>query len=305
VSQSKPYICSAIGTPLDAADRLDVSGLQAHLEDQTQAGIDGVLVGGTMGAMQLLSWAAYEQLVRVSAETWRNTGEVLVGIGDVSLARTRERLQLVNELPVDGAVVLTPYFLSYSQAELIAYFETLADESRAPLFLYDLPQRTGTALAVETVARLSEHPNIAGIKCSGDLGEARRLMDAVRGSKFRVIVAQSQLLDVLIQGGVYQHLDGVYCLAPRLSRKIADAAARGERETAADLTRRLCGLLTMLRKYGVFSAMTALLNARGVSGSFAPLPHQPLSLASRDELLAEPAVKSAMALEESLAPVAA
>ncbi|MEX2170931.1 MAG: dihydrodipicolinate synthase family protein [Pirellulales bacterium] len=299
----KPYICSAIGTPLDVEEQLDPNGLRAHFEDQARAGIHGVLVGGTMGAMPLLTWRTYEQLVRASADYWPVHGELLVGVSDLSFARTRERIQLVNELPIDGAVALAPYFLSYSQADLIQYFEALAAESRAPLFLYDLPQRTGIALTVETVLRLSEHPNIAGIKCSGDLSEARRLIDSLRGSDFRVIVAQAPLLDVLLRTGMNQHVDGVYCLVPQLTRRIAEAATRGDGETAAELTRRLCSLLLMLRKYGVFPAMTALLNTRGISGSFAPRPHQPLTSAVRESLLAEGAVRDALTFEES--PVAA
>lgn len=297
----KPYICSAIGTPLDADDQLDPSGLRTHLEDQANAGIHGVLVAGTMGAMPLLTWRAYEQLVRASAEYWPGHGELLVGVGDLSFARSRERIQFVNELPIDGAVALTPYFLPYSQAELIQYFEALASDSRAPLYLYDLPQRTGNALAVETVLQLSEHPNIAGIKCSGDLSEARRLIDSLRGSDFRVILAQVPLLDVLLRAGMHEHVDGVYCMVPQLTRKIADAAMRGDGETAAELTRRLCGLLMMLRKYGVYAAMTALLNSRGFEGNFAPRPHQPLTSAARESLLAEGAVRDALAFEESLA----
>jgi 4-hydroxy-tetrahydrodipicolinate synthase len=256
-----------------------------------------------MGAMPLLTWATYRQLIRTSVEAWRNKGELLVGVSDLSFARTRERLQLVNDLPVDGTVALTPYFLTYSQSDLIAYFESLADESKAPLYLYDLPQRTGIALAVETVLRLSEHPDIAGIKCSGDLAETRRLIDALRGSKFRVIVAQAPLLDVLLHAGIHEHVDGVYSLAPRLTRNIADAAVRGDRDKSAELTRRLGALLMMLRKYGVFPAMTALLNSRGISGNFAPRPHQSLSPAARDALLAEPAIENSMAFEETFAPI--
>lgn len=300
----KPYICSAVGTPLAADDHLDARGLRFHLEDQVLAGIDGVLVGGTMGAMPLLTGKTYEQLVRAGVEAFRGKGELLIGVSDLSFARTRERIQLVNELPVDGAVALTPYFLTYSQAELIRYFEALAAESRAPLYLYDLPQRTGIAIAVETVFRLSKHPNIAGIKCSGDLSEARRLMDAVRGSRFRVIVAQAPLIDVLFRAGIHEHVDGVYCLVPRLTRRIADAATRGQWEISAELTRRLFGLLMMLRKYGVFPAMTALLNARGISGNFAPQPHQPLAPAAREALLAEALVTDAVAFEESFAAAA-
>src|SRR5215216_4814407 len=114
---SKPYICSAIGTPLDEDDGLCADGLRRHLDEQAAAGISGVLVGGTMGTMPLLTNRTYGQLVQKAVEYWSGKGELLVGVGDLSFARTRERIRLVNELPIDGAVILSPFFLPFSQAD--------------------------------------------------------------------------------------------------------------------------------------------------------------------------------------------
>ena len=136
---SDMYICTAIGTPLDEDDNLCADGLRRHLEDQASAGIPGVLVGGTMGVMPLLTSRTYGQLVHKAVEYWSGRGEILVGVGDLSFSRTRERIQLANELPIDGVVALTPFFLPYSQADLIEYFQDLADVSSSPLYLYDLP----------------------------------------------------------------------------------------------------------------------------------------------------------------------
>lgn len=289
------FIYSAIGTPLDSNEGLSYDGLRAQLEDHAQAGIDGLLVAGTMGCMPLLTGTTYADLAAKSAEFWRGRGELLIGVGDLSFARTRERVRLCNELQIDGVVALTPFFLSYTQAELIEYFQALAAEARAPLFLYDLPQRTGIALEVETVQKLAEHPNIAGIKCSGDLGQTRRLIDAVEGSDFRVVVAQAPLMDYLIRNGVRDFLDGVYCIVPKLVRGIADAADGGDWAASSARSQLLNGLLSMLRKYGVFPATTALLNHRGIPGNYAPRPHFPLSAEQREQLLAEPAIIAALA----------
>ena len=165
---NRPYLISAIGTPVTENDDLHIDGLAAHLAAQANALINGILVAGSMGLMQLLADGTYRELIARSVEQWRGRGELLVGVGDTSFARTRDRIRLVNDYPVDGTVVLSPYFVNFSQSELIEYFQALAAESKAPLFLYDLPQRTRTSLSVETILRLSETPNIAGIKCSGD-----------------------------------------------------------------------------------------------------------------------------------------
>lgn len=288
---NKSYLCSAVGTPLTADEMLHSEGLRAHLEDQQNVGIDGILAAGTMGAMQLLTINTYETLIRLCAQIW-NKGELLVGVGDMSYSRTMERLQIVNELDVDGVVLLPPFFLTYTQFELFEYFSSIARNSRSPVYLYDLPQRTGVSLENETVLRLAEHFNIAGIKCSGDLARTRRLCDALRGSEFRIIIAQSSMIDVLLRAGFQQHVDGIYCFAPRLAREIVDAGERNDWELAAGKTRMLDDLLMTIVKYGVFPAMTTLLNWRGIPGNFAPRPHCPLTPETRERLLAEPAIRA-------------
>jgi len=173
-------LISAICTPLTEDDSLHIDGLAAHLEDQWRNGIHGVLIGGTMGLMQLLDDATYGDLVRHSVELARGRGEILVGVGDTSFTRTLGRIRCVEQFDVDGVVALAPFFFQLEQAELIAYFKELADQSKKPLYLYDLPQRTRTNLQLKTVLELSKHPNIRGIKCSGEWSATRRT-DGPRG----------------------------------------------------------------------------------------------------------------------------
>jgi dihydrodipicolinate synthase/N-acetylneuraminate lyase len=84
---------------------------RAHLDDQAQAHVDGVLVAGTMGAMPLLTHRTYEQLIRASVEQWSSYGGVLVGGGDLSFERTKVRIRFVNGLRIDGAVIFAVFFV--------------------------------------------------------------------------------------------------------------------------------------------------------------------------------------------------
>jgi 4-hydroxy-tetrahydrodipicolinate synthase len=289
----KTYLCSAVGTPLTEDDTLHLEGLQLHLEDQQTSGMDGILIAGTMGAMQLLTGSTYESLVRHSSSLW-SQGELLVGVGDMSVARTMERLSIVNDLEVDGVVVLPPFFLSYTQADLCEYFEWIAKSSRYPVYLYDLPQRTGVTLETDTILRLAEHPNIRGIKCSSDLSRTRRLCDLLRGEEFRIIVAQTMVIDVLLRAGFRQHVDGVFCIAPHLVREIAAAAEQGDWVTASQRTGLLNDFLMTIVHYGVFPGMTVILNSKGIPGNYAPRPHRPLPFDVGERLLSEPAVRNAI-----------
>ena len=283
-------LIAAVGTPLTQSDGLHRDGLEAHLTDQWSNGMTGVLVGGTMGAMQMLTESTYRRLVESAIEISRGKGEVMVGAGDTSFARTREKIQFLNDRKVDATVVLCPFFLRFGQEELIDYFTALANISKHPLFLYDLPGLTGVQLALDTVQQLARHPQIQGIKCSGDVSTTRQLLDSVPAG-FRVIVAQADLVDVLMHHGVREHLDGVFSLAPSWVKAIERSAQKNDWETAAAWQQRLSALLRLLKKYGVFQVYTLLLNERGIPGNFVPAPIRALSEDDRSTLLRQPVVK--------------
>lgn len=300
-------LIAAVCTPLDDDGRLHEAGLRLHLEDQWQAGIDGVLLGGTMGLLQLLADDTWQALARQGAAACRGRGEVLVGVGDCSYDRTRERIRAVDGLPIDGVVVLAPYFIRFPADDLAVYYEALADLSARPLYLYDLPARTGVKLEPALVCRLARHPNIRGIKVSDDWSTTRQLAHALRESgapdTFRVIPAQPLLVDVLAREGADGNLDGLFALAPAWTRAIVAAVEAGDHARAADGQRRLVRLLDAVRApWQLFPACTALLNARGIPGSVAPRPMRPLDAAQREQLLAMPVIRELLAASAPLRP---
>ena len=263
---------TAIGTPLTNDDLLHTDGLAAQLEDQSQAGIDGVLVGGTMGLTPLLMDSTWLELVEQSLQLGAGRFEMLIGVGDTSFARTLGKLECVNGMQgVDSVVVLTPYFIQFSQDELVDYFTMLANASRFPLYLYDLPVLTGSPLTTELVVRLSQIPNIAGMKCSGDYAQTRKWMELVDG-EFRFVVAQPDLVDVVLRDGVRHQLDGIFAVAPHWVKAVGAAAANGCWEEAAKWQEQLTALRQQMLGVGIWGSFTAVMNARGIPGRFAPRP---------------------------------
>lgn len=284
-------LISAVGTSLTSDESLHVEGLEAILSAQWASGIDGVLVAGTMGLLQLLRDETYARLVEESVRLCRGKGELLIGVGDAGFARTADRIRYTNRFAIDGVVVVTPYLVRFQGAELKDYFLALADVAKAPLFLYDLPSLTGVRLETDMVLELSEHPNIAGIKCSGSLEDS---LDLIRRADpaFRVIVAKADQVDTLCKQGIRHHLDGVFSLVPEWTNNIARAAENGDWAAAAAAQRLVCETLKVLHQYGVFPTYSALLNARGIPGSFAPRPLRPLAESTLRALLESPLVES-------------
>ena len=280
-----PHMVTAISTPLSEEDTLHEEGLEILIDDQFEAGINGILIGGTMGAMQLLTDTTYSQLIRRSIAFARGRGELFAGAGDVSFARTRQRIQFLNTLPLDGILVLPPFFLaSYSAEEMLDYYSALADESQLPLYLYDVPQVTRVKLEMETVLKLAEHANIAGIKCSDEPSYTRQLIDRA-GDHFRVIMAAPLLLDVFLHQGIAEHVDGIFCLCPRQIAAIGCAAVQQDWELAAMVQQGVNRTMRLLRKYDVWRPYTALMNTLGTPGRMKPRPHRQWSAAETEEFL--------------------
>lgn len=286
----KACFISAIGTPLDANENLHEEGLERLVERQWSAGIQGVLVAGTMGLLQLLRDGTYRRLVERTAELANGSGEVLVGCGDTSLARTREKIEYLNNFTLDGVVALSPYFIRFSQEELFDYYWSLADLSRHPFYIYEIPCRTGVGLEHLTVERLAEHPNLRGIKCSREWEWTEELIRRL-GERLRIIVVQLEQMDSLLEQGVMEHLDGIFSLVPAWTTELGKAVARGDRAQAAEYRRRIVHLRDVLRRFGSFQTATALWNAQGIPGNFAPAPMRQLSEQQREQLFDDPVIK--------------
>lgn len=275
-------------------------GMRRHLEDQWDAGLEGVLVAGSMGLLQLLRDEAFEELLPLSVEVSRGRGRLLVGAGDTSHARTRARIDFLNNFDLDGVVLVAPYFMHFTQEELYGYFSSLADHSRNPVYLYDVPVRIGVRLEIPLVERLSTHRNIRGIKSSTDVPTTRNLVERL-GGRFEVIVSQVLLADQLMQAGYTSHLDGLYALAPQWAADLARAASQGEWDSARAIQHRFSRLLDVLVPAAVFPGCDVILNARGVGGTCAPAPYAPLSPDAAERLLATPIVQELLGITASAA----
>lgn len=286
----KACFIAATVTPLDDDEHLHEEGLRRLLERQWAAGIHGVLAAGTMGAMQLLRDGTYRTLVERSIAISGGQGELLVGCGDTSLARTREKIEFLNSHTLDGVVALSPYFLNFSQEELFDYYWSLADLSRHPFYLYEIPARTGVELEHITVQRLAEHPNVRGIKCSREWAWTEELIRRL-GDRLRIIVVQLEQIDSLLLQGVTNHLDGIFSIIPSWTMELGKAVADGDQSRAAEYRRRIVHLRDLLRRFGSFQTATALLNAQGIPGNFAPAPMRSLSQEQKKLLFDDPVVQ--------------
>lgn len=287
---------TAIGTPLTEDDQLHVEGLDRHIDDQAEAGIDSLLVAGTMGLLPLQTDTVWHQLIEQSVALNRGRFEMLVGATDVSTPRALARIDFLNGVEgVDGVVIMAPGLFKFTPSQYVSYFSDLADASRYPLYLYDLEPVTGVHLSVDTVLTLAEHPNIAGIKLSANVPEAVRLQTRLNGSPFRLIIAEPVISDMLFRHGYAEHLDGIYAIAPHWAVSLAEAVRRDDWEGADSWQWKLTQIKELFLELPFSEVFTALMNLRGFPGKFAPRPMSQPGAAFIDELRQQPVVRELLA----------
>jgi len=292
-----PYLTNAICTPLTENESLHKEGLEAHLDAQWKMGAKGILIGGSMGQMQCLKNDTYNDLIREGLAMSRGQGERLVGVGDTCFERTMDRVRFTEQFDADGIVVLPPYLWKPDRAGIIAYYKTIADQSKKPVFIYHLPVITGVQMDFEMIKELSRHSNIAGIKLSCDYAFTHQVRTMVP-SNFRIIPAQPHLLVPLFRVGVIENLDGIYSVFPGLMRRLIDACASENWSVADECQLDLSAMLQIVVNYGVLPACGKLLNAQGVQGKVHMFPiANDMPPGQAEKLMAEPLVKKVLAYQ--------
>lgn len=160
---------TAMITPMTSDGAVDFDGA-ARLADHLVTAMrnDGIVVNGTTGEAPTTSEAEKEQLLRVVVQAVGDRAKVVAGVGENATAHTIQLAKAAERAGVDGLLVVTPYYNKPPQPALVAHFTAVADATDLPVLIYDIPGRTGMAVATETLVRLAEHRRIVGVKDAKD-----------------------------------------------------------------------------------------------------------------------------------------
>jgi 4-hydroxy-tetrahydrodipicolinate synthase len=169
---------TAMITPMTADGAVDYDGA-ARLADYlvTEMRNDGLVISGTTGESPTTTDAEKEQLLRAVIGAVGDRATVVAGVGTNDTAHTCELARQAERAGAAALLVVTPYYSKPPQSGLVAHFTKVADSSGLPVMLYDIPGRTGTAIATQTLVRLADHPRIVAVKdAKGDFGAGSEVM---------------------------------------------------------------------------------------------------------------------------------
>lgn len=220
----------ALVTPFDADGSLREEAL-LEVADHVADAVDFVVPCGSTGEAPLLTDDERARVVELVADAV--DCPVVAGTGGPGYRTTLARTERAAEVGADAALVVTPFYYGHDGRTLSAYYRDLADESPVPIYLYQIPGYTGTALSPETVESLASHPNVAGMKdSSGDVGRFQRYADRTADAEFSLLVGSGSVyaaaLDAGADGGILALANLVPGLAAGIYRRHGEdpAAAR-------------------------------------------------------------------------------
>ena len=169
---------TAMITPMTADGGVDYDGaarLATYLVDEMRN--DGLVISGTTGESPTTTDAEKERLLRAVIEAVGDRAAIVAGVGTNDTAHTLRAGPPGRAGRGAGLLLVTPYYNKPPQSGLVAHFTKAADATGLPVILYDIPGRTGTPIATESLLQLAEHPRIVAVKdAKGDLGAGSQVM---------------------------------------------------------------------------------------------------------------------------------
>jgi len=221
-------------TPLLSAEELDVPALHRIVSHVIDGGVDGIFLMGTTGEGPLLCEQLKVSLIEAGSEAVAGRVPLLIGITHTSLVEAVSLAEAAYHAGATAVVAAAPYYLPASQLEIRSYFEQLADASPLPVLLYDMPGCVKTVLEPKTIAALSEHPNVIGLKDStGDVDHFRAVRAALPDpDAFPVLIGPERLMVELRRAGAVGAVSAGANVFPRQFAKLNAAIESGDTETA-------------------------------------------------------------------------
>lgn len=263
-SHDQPFgrVLTAMVTPFTRDGSLDLDGaarLATHLVDQ---GNDGLVISGTTGESPTTTDREKTDLIHAVVGAVGERAHVVAGVGTNDTAHSIELAREAEKAGASALLVVSPYYSKPPQAGLHAHFTAIADATGLPVMLYDIPGRTGVAIATETLVRLAEHERIVAVKdAKDDLAEASWVL--ARTDLAFYSGTDMLNLPLLSIGGVGFVSVVAHVVTPQLV-ELVDAFDAGDMLRAREMHQQLLPVYEgMFRTQGVILAKAAL-NALGL-----------------------------------------
>jgi len=232
----------ALVTPFKNGE-VDWQSLEGLVEFHLRSGTHGIVPCGTTGESATLSHQEHDDVIKAVIKAVNKRVPVIAGTGSNSTAEAVRLTQEAEKAGADGALMISPYYNRPTQEGIYQHYKKVASEVGIPIIVYNIPGRTGSKIEPETLARLSEIKNIAGVKeATGSVDQA---IDVIRlcGDSLAVYSGEDSLIFSLMALGGKGVISTVANVAPRETAQLAEACLKGNWEKGREWQFKLLPLI--------------------------------------------------------------
>lgn len=237
---------TALVTPFDEKGRFDKEAYGKIIEEQVKAGVQGICPCGTTGESATLSHEEHGTVIREAVKYAAGRIRVMAGTGSNSTQEAVEMTAAAAESGADCVLLVAPYYNRPSAEGLIRHFHTLAEKVEIPQIIYNIPKRTAVNIDTSTMLKITEHPNVVGVKeASGDLDQVAGLCASVRDG-ISVLSGDDGLLIPIVSVGGKGVISVASNLVPKRIVDLTQDAVAGRHQKALESFRILMPFIRAL-----------------------------------------------------------
>ena len=279
-------VATALITPLNE-NGIDYNAFARLIDWQINEGVNALVVCGTTGESSTLTDKEHKSAIEFAVNEVGGRIPVIAGTGSNDTAYALELTDFSCKAGVDGVLVVTPYYNKATQNGLFKMFTEIADRAAAPVILYNVPSRTGVNIAPETVARLSKHPNISGIKEAGGNISAVAEIAALCGDDINIYSGNDDQTVPIMSLGGKGCISVLSNLLPHNTAQMCKKILAGDTKGALDLQLKYLPLIKALFCEVNPIPVKAAMAAMGYCENYLRLPLTPMEEAHKEILLNE------------------
>ena len=225
----------ALITPFNEDGSVNYDKLRELVDWHIEQGTDAILALGTTAETPTLTMKEEDEIARIVIEETAGRVPVIVGRGSNNTMMAVEQSLKFQEMGADALLVITPYYNKTSKAGMVYHFTQVADAVDIPVYVYNVPGRTGVSITYEALAEISQHKNIVGIKeASGNMSLVCKFAKLIN-ENFNVYSGNDDInLPILSVGGAGV-ISVLANILPKETHELAMAYINGDTDKAREM----------------------------------------------------------------------
>lgn len=268
---------TAMVTPFNEAGEIDFAATKTLIDHLLENGTEGLIVAGTTGESPTLTIDEKKELFQFTVDVVANRVPVIAGTGTNDTRSSIELTKIAEDAGVDGIMLVSPYYNKPNQTGLYEHFKAIAESTKLPIMLYNIPGRTSVNMDPETIIKLAQIDNITSVKeASGDLEAMATIIENTPDDFYVYSGDDSLTLPLLSIGG-----HGVVSVASHIvgneMNEMIKAFFAGDISKASSLHRQLLPIMKALFIAPNPTPVKAALEMTGIKAGSVRLPLVPLS----------------------------